>query len=141
MYNSIILWAIIGIAALSVDIITSSFLFVWFTVGAIGAIIAEILNYPFITQFMVFLVISVVLIAICYPIVKKNIKKYVKPTPLREETYVGKEVIVDEEMVKNKALRIDGVYWNIKNQGDTLKKGDTVKVTALEGNRLIIKKI
>ncbi|APM38374.1 NfeD family protein [Clostridium kluyveri] len=141
MYNSIILWVIIGIVALSVDIITSSFLFVWFTVGAIGAIIAEILNYPFITQLMVFLVISVVLIVICYPIVKKNIKKYVKPTPLREETYVGKEIVVDEEMVKNNALRIDGVYWNIKNQGDALKKGDMVKVTALEGNRLIIKKI
>lgn len=141
MYNSIILWVIIGIVALSVDIITSTFLFVWFTVGAIGAIIAEILNYPFTTQLMVFLVISVVLIVICYPIVKKNIKKYVKPTPLREETYVGKEIIVDEEMVKNNALRIDGVYWNIKDQGDTLKKGDMVKVTALEGNRLIIKKI
>lgn len=141
MYNSIILWVIIGIVALSVDIITSSFLFVWFTVGAIGAIIAEILDYPFITQLMVFTVISVVLIVICYPIVKKNIKKYVKPTPVREETYVGKEIVVDEEMVKNNALRIDGVYWNIKNQGDTLNKGDMVKVIALDGNRLIIKKI
>ncbi|WP_333861283.1 NfeD family protein [Clostridium sp.] len=141
MYNSIILWVIIGIVALSVDIITSSFLFVWFTVGAIGAIIAEILNYPFITQFMVFMVVSVVLIVICYPIVKKNIKKYVKPTPVREETYVGKEILVDEEMVKNNALKIDGVYWNIKEQGYTLKRGDIVKVVTMEGNRLVIKKI
>jgi membrane protein implicated in regulation of membrane protease activity len=110
-------------------------------VGAIGAIIAEILNYPFITQFMVFMVVSVVLIVICYPIVKKNIKKYVKPTPVREETYVGKEILVDEEMVKNNALKIDGVYWNIKEQGYTLKRGDIVKVVTMEGNRLVIKKI
>ncbi|WP_368490208.1 NfeD family protein [Clostridium sp. BJN0013] len=141
MYNSIILWVIIGIAALSLDIITSSFLFVWFTVGAIGAIIAEILNYPFIIQLIVFVVISAVFIIICYPIVKKNIKKYVKPTPLREETYVGKEIVVDEEMVKNNGLKIDGVYWNIKKQGYTLKKGDIVKVIAIEGNRLVIEKI
>ncbi|MFL0197540.1 NfeD family protein [Clostridium sp. WILCCON 0269] len=141
MYNSLILWVIIGVVALSVDIITSAFLFVWFTVGAIGAIIAEIFNYSFIVQLIVFVVVSTVFMVICYPIVKKNIKKSVKPTPLREETYIDREIVIDEEMVKNNGIKIDGVYWNIKEEGYTLKKGDTVKVLKMEGNRVVIKKL
>lgn len=141
MYNSIILWVIIGLVALVVDIITSSLLFVWFTMGAIGAIIARILNYSFIVQFIVFVVVSLLLMFICYPIVKREIKKEIKPIPLREKTYIGKEITVDEEMVKNNALKIDGVYWNIKEQEYTLKQGDRVKVVAMEGNRLVIKKM
>ncbi|CAB1239642.1 NfeD family protein [Clostridium sp. MT-14] len=140
MFN-LILWIVIGAAALTVDIVTSAFLFIWFTIGAIGAIIAQILNYSFLVQFIVFVVVSTVLMIICYPIVKKNIKKSVKPTPLREKTYIGKDIVVDEEMVKNNGVKVDGVYWNIKNREYVLKKGDRIKIVGMEGNKLIIKKL
>jgi membrane protein implicated in regulation of membrane protease activity len=140
MFN-LILWIVIGAAALTVDIVTRAFLFIWFTIGAIGAIIAQILNYSFLVQFIVFVVVSTVLMIICYPIVKKNIKKSVKPTPLREKTYIGKDIVVDEEMVKNNGVKVDGVYWNIKNREYVLKKGDRIKIVGMEGNKLIIKKL
>lgn len=41
----IIVWIIIGTAALLLDLATSSFLFVWFTLGAIAALIVQILGY------------------------------------------------------------------------------------------------
>ncbi|ADK13763.1 MULTISPECIES: NfeD family protein [Clostridium] len=139
MFN-IILWTVIGLVALFVDMVTSAFLFVWFTIGAIAAIVAGILKYSFIVQLVVFLAVSIVLTAVCYPIVKKNIKKSIKPTLLREKTYVGKKVTIDKEMEKNNGIRIDGVYWNIKNEGYTIKDGDTVKIIGMEGNKVIIKK-
>ncbi|OAA83437.1 NfeD family protein [Clostridium ljungdahlii] len=139
MFN-IILWTVIGLVALFVDMVTSAFLFVWFTIGAIAAIVAGILKYSFIVQLIVFLVVSIVLTVVCYPIVKKNIKKSIKPTLLREKTYVGKKVIIDKEMAKNNGIRIDGVYWNIKNEGYNIKDGDTVKIIGMEGNKVIIKK-
>ena len=140
MFN-LIVWLVIGGAALIIDILTSAFLFVWITIGAIAAIIAQMLNYSFLVQFIVFAVVSTLLVIICYPIVKKNIKKSVKPTPLREKTYIGKEIVVDEEMVKNNGVKVDGVYWNIKNTGYVLKEGDRIKITGMEGNKLIIKKM
>ncbi len=139
MFN-LILWTVIGLVALFVDMVTSAFLFVWFTIGAIAAIVAGILKYSFIVQLVVFLVVSIVLIVVCYPIVKKNIKKSIKPTLLREKTYVGKKITIDAEMVKNNGIKIDGVYWNIKDEGYTIKDGDTVRIVGMEGNKLIIKK-
>ena len=138
--SNIILWTVIGLAALFVDMVTSAFLFVWFTIGAIAAIVAGILKYSFIVQFVVFLVVSIVFTLVCYPIVKKNIKKSIKPTLLREKTYVGKKITIDAEMVKNNGIKIDGVYWNIKDEGYTIKDGDTVRIVGMEGNKVIIKK-
>ncbi|OBR93740.1 MULTISPECIES: NfeD family protein [Clostridium] len=139
MFN-IILWTVIGLVALFVDMVTSAFLFVWFTIGAIAAIVAGMLKYSFIVQLIVFLVVSIVLTVVCYPIVKKNIKKSIKPTLLREKTYVGKKITIDKKMVKNNGIKVDGVYWNIKNEGYTIKDGDTVKIIGMEGNKVIIKK-
>jgi membrane protein implicated in regulation of membrane protease activity len=138
--SNIILWTVIGLAALFVDMVTSAFLFVWFTIGAIAAIVAGILKYSFIVQFVVFLVVSIVFTLVCYPIVKKNIKKSIKPTLLREKTYVGKKITIDAEMVKNNGIKVDGVYWNIKDEGYTIKDGDIVKIVGMEGNKVIIKK-
>ncbi|MHC6178987.1 NfeD family protein [Clostridium sp. JNZ X4-2] len=140
MFN-LILWIAVGLIALLIDITTSAFLFVWFTIGAIGAIIAQILNYSFLVQFIVFVAVSVILMLICYPIVKKSIKGSVKPTLLREKTYVGREVVIDEEMLENNGVKVDGVYWNIKDTEYVLKKGDRIKIVGMEGNKLVIKKL
>ncbi|WP_243159252.1 NfeD family protein [Clostridium sp. cel8] len=137
---SFIFWILIGVAALVVDILTSAFLFVWFTIGAICAIIANSLGYSQIVQFTVFLVVSILLIAICYPIIRKNMKKGVHPTALREKTYIGKKLIVDEEMEKNNAVKLDGVLWNIENNDIILKKGDIIKIVGMKGTKVLIKK-
>ncbi|NFT51433.1 NfeD family protein, partial [Clostridium botulinum] len=50
----IMLWIIIGAAALLLDLATSSFLFVWFTLGAIAALIVQILGYSMYIQIIVF---------------------------------------------------------------------------------------
>lgn len=139
MFN-LTLWIVIGITALITDILTSAFLFVWFTIGAICAIIAGAMGYSTVVQWIVFVVVSILLITICYPIIKKNIKNGIKPTLLREKTYKGKTVIVDEEMEKNNAVKLDGVLWNIENQDIKLKKGDIIKVVGMDGTKILIKK-
>lgn len=141
MTNAIMLWVIIGIVALITDILTSTFLFVWFTTGAIAAIIAEIFNCSFIVQLVVFIVVSGIFMIIGYPIAKKTIKKSVKPTPTREQTYIGKQFIAEEDILREGSVKIDGVYWNAINEGEMIQKGDKLIVTKVEGNKIIIKKI
>ncbi|WP_123052897.1 NfeD family protein [Clostridium sp. JN-1] len=141
MNNFLILWIVIAIAALLIDIFTSSFFFVWFTIGAVAAIFAQVLGYSIIVQSIVFLIASSLSIVIGYPIVKKNIKATVKPTLLREQTYIGKEFIVDENMIDNKTIRIDGVLWSLENIGEKVLKGDKVTVVRLRGNKILVKKI
>lgn len=137
---SLVMWIAIGVIALVVDMSTSAFLFVWFTAGAICAIIANALGYSIVIQFTVFIVVSIILVAVCYPIIRKNIKKSVKPTPLREKTYRGRKIVIDEEMEKNNAVKLDGVLWNIENQDMKLKKGDIIEILGMNGTRVLIKK-
>ncbi len=139
--NELILWIVIGAVTLVLDIITSSLLFVWFTVGSVGAIITFILGYPLLNQSIVFLVISGILLIAAYPVFKIKIKGKIKPVLRTEQTYIGREIIVNDEIIDKGLVKIDGIYWTIRNDGEALKKGDRVKVVSLEGNKFIVKKI
>lgn len=139
MYN-LLSWVAIGVIALVIDLVTSMFLFVWFTAGAIAAIIAYTLGCSLQVQIIVFVVTSFVLMAIGYPIVKRTIKKSIRKTPTMEQNYIGRQLKVDEEIVEKATIKLDGIYWTIKNVGEPIKRGDEVTITGLEGNKLLIRK-
>jgi len=135
-----ILWIIISVAALIVDIATSAFLFLWFTVGGIAAIIAYILGFGLGVQIIVFIAVSGVSMAIGYPLMRKSLKGTVKKTETMEESYIGRELNVDEDVIEKTKVKVDGIYWTIKNVGEPIKKGDKVKIIGIEGNKLLVKK-
>lgn len=136
----LILWIIISVVALVVDIATSAFLFMWFTVGGIAAIIALIFGSSTAIQIIVFIAVSAISMAIGYPMIKKTLKSTVPRTNTMEESYIGREIIVDEDVVEKASVKVDGIYWTIKNIGEPVKKGDSVRVTSIDGNKLIVKK-
>lgn len=138
--NYLVLWIAIGVIALVADVITSTFLFVWFTIGSIAAIIAQILGHPLSVQIIAFTSVSALFMAVGYPLVKQTIKKTVKKTETMEEGYIGRTFIVDDDVLDRAMIKFDGIYWTVKNEGDEIKKGDTVEITGIEGNKLIIKK-
>jgi membrane protein implicated in regulation of membrane protease activity len=138
--GDLILWIIISVAALIIDIATSAFLFLWFTVGGIAAIIAYILGFSLGVQIIVFIAVSAVSMAIGYPFMRKSLKGTVKKTETMEESYIGRELNVDEDVIEKAKVKIGGIYWTIKNMGEPIKKGDKVKIIGIEGNKLLVKK-
>lgn len=136
----LILWIIISITALLIDIVTSAFLFLWFTIGGIAAIIALIFNYSFTVQLIVFIAISAISMGIGYPAVRKYLGRSVTKTTTMEEGYINRVIIADEDFIETAKVKIDGIYWTVKNYGEPIKKGDSVVITAIEGNKLIVKK-
>jgi membrane protein implicated in regulation of membrane protease activity len=136
----LIIWIIISVAALVIDIATSAFLFLWFTVGGIAAIIALIFGSNIAVQVITFIAVSAVSMALGYPLIRSTLKGTIKKTSTMEESYIGREITVDEDLVQTARAKIDGIYWTIKNIGEPVKKGDKVKITGLEGNKLVVKK-
>lgn len=136
----LILWIIISVAALVIDIATSAFLFVWFTVGGIAAIVALIFGTTMAVQVIAFIAVSAVSMALGYPLMKRTLKNTVKKTSTMEEGYIGREITVDEDVIETAKVKVDGIYWTIKNIGDPIKKNDRVKITGLEGNKLLVMK-
>ncbi|MDP4089063.1 MAG: NfeD family protein, partial [Bacillota bacterium] len=74
MGDYLILWVIIGVIALAIDIATSAFIFIWFTVGAVAAIIANVLGYQISAQVITFVFVSALFTGVGYPLAKNTIK-------------------------------------------------------------------
>lgn len=134
-------WLIVGIGTLLIDIATSAFLFVWFTAGAIAAIICLILGLSFSIQIIVFSIVSVLFMATGYPIIKKNVKRTVPKTKTMEEGYIGREMISDQNIRDKGNLKVDGIYWTVENKGEDIEIGNKIKIIGIQGNKLIVEKI
>lgn len=140
MWGALILWVIVAAVALAIDVITSSFFFIWFTIGGIVAIVLSMFDVPFLIQVITFIAVSASLMAVGYPIVKRTIKKTVPITPTMEENYIGQEFVAEKDIERKATIKFGGIYWTVKNDGDFIDKGDVVKIVGIEGNKLVIRK-
>ena len=107
----VIIWILVAIFLVVIDIITSSFIFMWFSLGALVAIILSLLNFTVLYQIIAFLIIGVVTISIGYPWAKKKFKTDVKQVPTMEETYIGKTMTAEEDMGETSLINVSGIYW------------------------------
>ena len=140
-WSQLAFWVAVAVISLFIDITTSSFMFVWFAIGAVAAIIAIAFNATLVVQAIIFAVVIAVFMAVGYPIVKKTIKKTVERTLTMEEGYVGKEFTITKDVDDKENIKFQGIYWTVKNVGEPIKKGDMVQVTGIEGNKLLIAKV
>lgn len=138
---SIFLWVAIGVGGVAIDLVTSSLLFVWFTVGSLASLIALILNYSFTVQIITFIAVSALFMAIGYPLAKETLNKSVPKTPTMEEGYIGREITAEEDINDTALIKIDGIYWTVRVEGDSIRQGDKIKIIGIEGNKLVIKRI
>ena len=135
----VIVWLLVAIALIVIDIVTSSFIFMWFSLGAIVAIILSLLGISVAWQIIAFLVVGIATVSIGYPWAKKKFKADVNHVPTMEQTYIGKEMIADEDMEEKSKIKVSGIYWTAYNKGKTIKKGEKYTITGIEGNKLIVK--
>ena len=135
----VIIWIFVAIFLVVIDIITSSFIFMWFSLGALVAIILSLLNFTVLYQIIAFLIIGVVTISIGYPLAKKKFKTDVKQVPTMEETYIGKTRTAEDDMGETSLINVSGIYWTACNKGKIIKKGEKFIITGLEGTKLIVK--
>lgn len=136
----LILWIAIAATALVFDAITSSFFFVWFTIGGIVAIVLVLAQISFTVQIIVFIAVSLICMLIGYPIVKKTIKDTVPFTPTMEQSYIGTIFKAEEKIINKESIKFEGIYWTVKNVGEVIEKGERVKVVGIEGNKLLVQK-
>ncbi|WP_090091261.1 NfeD family protein [Clostridium uliginosum] len=139
--TSLIFWIVVGIAVFLLDIFTSSFLFVWFSIGAIAAFIAGCLNANFVVQAIIFLVVSIIAISIGYPWIRKKYKNCEHRTPLMEENYIGRVMIAEKDIESKVTLKVSGIYWTGINEGDLIHEGENFVISGIQGTKLKIKKV
>ncbi|MBE6071335.1 MAG: NfeD family protein [Clostridium butyricum] len=136
-----IMWLIVAIVAGAIDVLTSNFFFILFSIGSIVAAVCAGLGISFLHQVIIFAIVSLIVMMFGYPWLKKKYKVMHKRIPLMEETYIGRVIVADQE-IKNKAqIKVGGEYWTAINEGDIIHKEEKFEIIGIDGIKLRIKKV
>lgn len=136
-----ILWLIVLIAALVIESITMGLTTIWFSGGAIAAMIVELLSGSIYLQVVVFLVISLILLFYTRPIAMKHFNKERSKTNL--DSVIGKTAIVTlpiHNLKETGQVTLDGKEWTARSNDSSkeFEKGALVKIVSIKGVKLIV---
>ena len=116
---------------------------VWFAVGSLVAMIAAVLGAQLWLQIVLFLAISVVLLAAMVPLVRKFIIP--KQTKTNVESVIGSMGYVTEAVDNISAagqVKLGGMYWTARSEnGHPIPVGTLVEVTKIEGVKAFVKPV
>lgn len=133
-----ILWFIIAGAFALIEGITLGLITIWFSGGAVGAAVAAMLGASTIVQIIVFLVISIALIAITRPLARKRLNSQTEKTNV--DAIIGTDGIVEETVSQYKTgqVRADGKVWTATCESGEIKKGAIVVIKSIKGVTLMV---
>ena len=139
--NSAASWLVLTVLLLLVEIVTLGLTTIWFAGGSLGGFLVALANGPLWLQFVVFVVISLVLLFFTRPIAVRFYNSHRIKT--NAESLIGQSAILTEDIDnlsgKGKAV-INGMEWTARSAYDEekLKEGTTVTVKRIQGVKLIV---
>ena len=137
------IWAALTVLFIVVEAVTVQLLTIWFAVGSVAALVASLLGVTTVWQCVIFVVVSLGVLVLTRPYVKKVIESRTEPT--NADRCIGKEAVVCET-INNRAgqgqVKIAGVIWTARSEDDSIIEADEiVKIEKIEGVKVIVSKI
>lgn len=135
-----LVWLALMVVFLLVEASTVSMVSIWFAVGSLGALIANLLNAPLWAQVLVFLVLSSTLLACLRPFVKKFIQP--KVTATNTDSVIGSAGYVTEDIDNLSArgqVKLSGMFWSARStSGSPICKDTKITVDRIEGVKVFV---
>ena len=135
-----IVWIAAFIAFVIAEAVTYQLITIWFAIGAMGALIAEVTGASQSKQVAVFLALSVVALLLLRPVSKKYLKNKTEKTNV--DRLVGMNVLITEDV--NNAIgagkgKLRGMEWTVRSADDCMiAAGETAVVKKIEGVKLLV---
>ena len=127
-----VLWLVAAAVLAIIEALTQGLTSIWFAGGAVAAAVAAMVGGPLPVQVIVFLAVSVIMLAIMRPIVRNKFNNRVERTNV--ETLPGSEGIVEPG-----AVRADGKVWSaVCAEGETIEKDTVVVIKSIKGVTLMV---
>lgn len=137
-----IFWLAALIIFLVAEIITLGLTSIWFAGGALVSFIASFLGANLVVQIILFLVVSIVLVAVTRPLASKYFNK--NRTKTNIDAVVGKRgfVVTEIDNLKGQGeISLAGQVWTARSADNSvIGKDIEVEVVAIEGVKLIVKR-
>ncbi len=135
-------WLAFIVLAVIAEASSAALVSIWFIPGAIVSLVLSLFDVPLWVQFVVFAVISAVLLLSTRRFVKKFLKG--KGQPTNADAVIGQKAIVTERVSnieETGAVKLMGKEWSARSDGDeTFDVGDVVTVKEISGVKLICNK-
>lgn len=134
------IWVAVIAVAVVVEALSAQLLSIWFALGGLAALITSFITENKAIQIIVFLAVSLITLAIIFPLAKKSLKtEHVKTNADR---YIGKLAVVTEDISNIDAkgqVKVDNQIWSARSEdGSAISAGSQVKVLRIEGVKLIV---
>lgn len=134
-------WAVMLVAFIVIEAVTAQLVTIWFAVGSLASLIAQMLGAEVWLQWVIFVSVSAVILAATRPLVKKFTKTKVQPT--NADRCIGQTAVVTEKIdnIAGKgAVKVGGIMWTARSEtGDVIDENKEVTVTKIDGVKLIVR--
>ena len=136
-------WLVALVIFAVAEAVTVSLVSIWFVVGALAALIAAGLGGPVWLQVVLFLGISILMLALLRPFVRRISKA--TPEATNADRHIGKTALVTEEidnLRQTGAVRLDGVVWTARAEHDEIiPVGATIVVRRIAGVKAYVEPV
>ncbi len=141
---TLIFWIAVLIVTLAVEALTMGLTAIWFSGGALLAVVVALVKGPFWLQIIAFFVVSVVLLVFTRPLAIKYFNRDRVRTNV--ESLVGRQAIVLTEVNNIKGIgqvSVGGQEWSARSYADSekLEQGQVVLIVAISGVKLICRPV
>ena len=139
-----VLWLILTVVFAVIEAATLGLTTVWCAIGSAVAAVMAMFGAPVAAQLITMIVVSVVCFIICMIWIKPKLDaKHKLAEPTNADRVIGQEGIVIKAIdpIEGKGqVKVIGQTWSAKSN-KAIAEGTKVKVTALEGVKIIVEEI
>jgi len=137
------LWLVVLVITIIAEVATATALVtIWFSIGALFALLFDLLNFNIYVQVIIFLIASVLCLIFVRPLLYNLIKP--KPTNTNADRVINQVYTILQSSDDNNiaTLKANGLIWNARSfDNSKLMTNDRVLVKSIEGSKLIVEKI
>ena len=141
MSEMMILWIVVMIATIVIEAATMGLTTIWFTGGALIALIVEMLNGSVYLQILAFLMISLSLLCFTRPLAVKYFNRERTRTNL--DGLIGKQAVVIvsvHNLNETGRVVVEGKEWMARSTdvSRTFEEGEIVRIQSIQGVKLMV---
>lgn len=134
-------WIIVlGLTILGEVMTLGNLVTIWFTFGALAALLVNVMNLNLTVQIIVFSLVSIASLVFVRPMARRILQGTLEST--NADRFIGKVYKLDESITTEKwgLVDINGTEWSATTANNRpISKGSLVEVERIEGVKLIVK--
>ena len=135
------IWLTLVVLFLVVEACTVSLVSIWFSAGALAAVVTNLLGGALWLQLLIFLIVAAALLACLRPLFRKFIKPKMVATNV--DSVIGSTGFVTEEISQQSGqVKLGGMYWSARSTtGEKISTGCEITVDKIEGVKVFVTQV